>query len=42
MTVEGGTIAGNVALEHGGALVAWGFPTQVFVKGGTFMNNKAT
>lgn len=41
VTVEGGTIANNIALEHGGALVAWGVPTQVFVRGGTFMNNMA-
>lgn len=39
--VEGGIIATNLAIEHGGAISVWGYPTEVLVKGGTFRNNTA-
>ena len=39
VTVFGGNIADNVAVELGGAFAAWGSPTLVTVKGGTFRNN---
>ena len=47
VTIAGGTFTDNEALEHGGAIVAWGSndgePTSmtVTVTGGVFANNKA-
>ena len=41
MVFEGGVIADNVALEHGGAISVWGYPTEIIVKGGIFRNNTA-
>ncbi|CAM9812841.1 unnamed protein product, partial [Ascophyllum nodosum] len=37
--ITGGTFDSNKALELGGALVAWGTPTTITVKGGNFKNN---
>ncbi|CAN0338896.1 unnamed protein product [Ascophyllum nodosum] len=39
VTIMGGTFDSNEALELGGALVAWGFPTLITIKGGIFKNN---
>lgn len=45
--ITGGTFADNIALELGGALVAWGTttggltPTVVNITGGVFSNNTA-
>lgn len=42
MTVTGGTFDDNKALEHGGALVAWGYPTVVIITSGLFKKTPAS
>lgn len=41
VNIEGGTFSDNTALEHGGALVAWGTGTVLTVTGGLFRSNTA-
>lgn len=42
VAIGGGTFTDNRALEHGGAIVAWGTSTVVSITGGAFRNNFAT